>query len=101
MSGINFEEEEEENGSRANLRSQFLGLGATLLIFNLIFNRDKMLNPTLFFFNVLWISGMQFQNLLFFLKPVLSLVPGMTELFTSRLSPHTPGEPALFSERIF
>ncbi len=50
MSGINFEEEEEENGSWANLRSQFLGLGATLLLFNLIFNRDKMLNPTIFFF---------------------------------------------------
>ncbi len=37
----------------------------------------KIWNPT-GFFNVLCVSGMQLQNLFFFLEPVTSLVPGRT-----------------------
>ncbi len=35
-------------------------------------------NPTIFSLNVLGVSGTQLQNLLYFLEPVMSLVPGRT-----------------------
>ncbi len=58
-----------------NLKGQlcwFLTLSLSILI------RDIMWNLTIYFFNVLCVSGAQLQNLLLLLEPVMSLVPGRT-----------------------